>query len=192
MNFAIGSDNKIKWFKENWIALLALVVAFFGGGPGILQIVEHFQPVSLSGSIKFYAPTKSLDPPEDGIVVAITLLNEGSKNLVWRKLSGTLELDGTKINLTPRLVPESLSLNGQGSLQPDLLKQQLISPGNPVNGYLLLTAKSGVLATEKTPSKLSLRFELESGKHVEVQLPFLGVHPIQPGESFPTHSTTFK
>lgn len=181
-----------QWLIDNWIAILALLVAFIGGWPGILQIAEHFRPVSLSGSIKFFAPTTSIDPPEDGIVVALTLLNEGSKNLVWRKLSGTLKNDETEIILTPRLVPETLFLNGREPLQPDLLKQQLISPGNPFNGYLLLTAKSGVFPAEKTSSQLSLRFELESGKHIEVQLRFVGTHPVQQGETFPTHSTTFK
>jgi hypothetical protein len=65
-------------------------------------------------------------------------------------------------------------------------------PGIPVNGYLLLAAKSDVLAAERSTSELKLQFELESGRIIELELPFKGVHPVQQGESYPTHSMTFR
>ena len=177
------------WLGEHWLAVLALVVAFIGGWPGVLQIIEHFRPVSLSGSIKFFAPTESSNPPRYGILLALTLLNKGSKNLVWRALKGTLVLGGKRIPLAPMSIPSSLSLNGQHSLAPDLMNQQVIPPGTPINPYLLLGADEQLSGL--TPLKVIIQFELESSKSISIDLPFDGVHPVRPGEGFPTHSMRF-
>lgn len=182
-----------EWLIKNWLAILALLVAFVGGWPGALKIVEYFRPISLTGSVKFYAPTKSIDPPEEGILLALTLVNEGSKNLVWRKLDGTLEAGGKKITLIPKLIPKTLLLNGEISPQPDLLNQQIIPPGIPSNAYLLLTATPGSFTTLEpiTSGKLGLLFEMESGKIVDVELS-IQANPIQKGENFPSHGIEFK
>jgi hypothetical protein len=177
----------ISWLVDNWLAVVALLVAFVGGWPGVLQIADRLRPISLSGSIKFFAHTKSPDSPDAGILLAVTLLNEGSKALVWRKLSGKIRQDGKALALTPLLIPETLLLPNGECPQPDLLKQQSIVPGIPTNAYLLLanTAHQSTIGPE--PSVLKLRFELESGRVVPLDLRFQNVHPLEPGESFPTH-----
>jgi hypothetical protein len=182
-----------EWLFKNAIAILALVVATVGGWPGILKIIEHFRPIALTGSIKFFAITKSIDPPEEGILIALTLVNEGNKNLVWRKLDGTFESVGKKFTLIPKLIPQSLLLNGEIAPQPDLLNQQTISTGSPVNTYLLLTATPGSFSRLEpiTSGNIGLRFEVESGKKVDVKLSFEG-HPIQKGENYPSHGVGFK
>lgn len=180
------------WLIEHWLAILALLVAFVGGLPGVLKVIEHFRPISLTGSIKFFAPTKSVDPPEGGILLAVTLVNQGSKNLVWRKLAGTLSVGGKKIALVPKLIPNTLLLQGRLP-QPDLMNQQSILPGTPVNAYLLLTETSGRLTgVPISPSKLCLRFELESGGRVVLGMPFVGQHVVQKGETYPSHSIECK
>jgi hypothetical protein len=182
-----------QWLIINWLAILALLVAFVGGWPGVLKIVEHFRPIYLTGSIKFFVVTKSSDPPEEGLLVALTIVNEGTKNLVWRKVEGTLLANNHTIALTPKLIPKGASLQDQIPLQPDLLNQQTISPGSPFNGYLLLTAPPGSFAVpEQTPSgKLRLRFEVESGDTVYAELP-IHAQPVQKGENFPSHKAGFK
>ena len=182
----------IKWFTKNWIAIVALIVAVIGGLPGLLQIIEHFRPFILRGSIKFYAPTVSTEPPQDGIIVALTLLNEGSKDLVWRKLDGVLTINGKDVSLTPTLIPENMMFNNQKAPEKDLLKQQVFVHTMPLNGYLHFTAPyRSVGAGYIEPSKLCLRFELESARIVDIELPFVGSHPIKKGETFPTHDMKF-
>jgi hypothetical protein len=176
---------------DNWMSILALLVAIVGGCPGILQIIEYFHSISLSGSVKFFGPTDPY-PLEDGVFFAVTIVNEGKKNLVWRGLKGMLEANRRKLPLIPKLIPDTLLLNGKMP-QPDLLNLQCFHPGIPVNAYLLLTAKhsslSGIPPTEYR--KLYLWFEAESGKSIELELP-IGGHPVSRGETFPTHQTGFE
>jgi len=178
----------MQWLIANWIAVVALIVAIVGGVPGILKIIEYFRPISLSGSIKFLANNNSVDPPEDGILIAVTLVNEGTKNLVWRRIEGTLKAGGSKIALIPKLIPNTLLLSGGVSPQPDLLTQQTIPPGIPVNTYLLLTATRGSLAPLEPilNGKIILLFEMESGRTVDVGLS-IQAHIINKGENFPSH-----
>lgn len=178
------------WLIDNWLAVIALIVAFFGGWPGALKIVEHFRPISLSGSIKCFTCTTSTVSPRFGALLALTLLNDGSKNLVWRNLRGTFILDdGRNVSTSPMLIPPDLHLIDQQILIPDLMTQQVIPPQTPINCYLLLTADEPFL--DRTPSKVTLQFKLESSKSLYLDLRFEGVHPVQPGEVFPTHSLTF-
>ena len=183
----------MKWLFTNWIAVVALIVAIVGGVPGILKIIEHFRPVSLAGSIKFLVNTNSVDPPEDGMLIAVTLINEGTKNLVWRKIEGTLKTGGNKIALIPKLIPNTLLLPSGVSPQPDLLNQQTIPPGTPVNAYLLLSASHGSLASIGTipNGKIILSFEMESGRSVDVALAIQS-HIINKGEHFPSHGIGFE
>jgi len=183
----------MKWLIANWIAVVALVVAIVGGVPGILKIIEYFRPVSLSGSIKFFANTSSVNPPEDGILIAVSLVNEGTKNLVWRRIEGTIKAGGNKIALIPKLIPNTLLLPSGVSPQPDLLNQQTIPPGTPVNAYLLLTATRGSLAPLEPilNGKIVLLFEMESGRTVDAALA-IQAHIINKGENFPSHGIEFE
>jgi len=183
----------MKWSINNWIAVVALIVAILGGVPGILKIIEYFRPISLSGSIKFFVNTSSVNPPEDGLLIAVTLINEGRKNLVWRKIEGTLHAGGKKIDLITKLIPNTLELPGSVSPQPDLLNQQTIPPGTPINAYLLLTATHGSL-TPLEPilnGKIILLFEIESGRTVDIALPIHG-HTINKDKNFPSHGVAFE
>ncbi len=183
----------MEWLAKNWLPILALLVAFVGGWPGILKIAEHFRPISLTGSIKFFALTTSADPPEEGILLALTLLNEGNKNLVWRKIEGTLEAGGKKVALIPKMIPKSLLLNGDISPQPDFLNQQTIPPGTPVNAYLLLTGNLGSFSALNpiASGNLGLRFQTESGRDADVKLS-IQTHALQKGETYPSHGIEFK
>lgn len=98
----------IDWLHDNWLAVSALIVAFVGGWPGILKIIAHFRPHSLSGSVKFYAFTHSSAPPEDGILFGLSIINEGTKNLIWRKVKGKLKKIGTTIVLNPKMIPTKI------------------------------------------------------------------------------------
>ena len=178
----------MKWLIEHWLAIMALLIAVVGGVPGVLKIIQYFRPISVTGSIKFYTTTKSTDPPEDGLLLAITLVNEGTKNLVWRNLASILQLQSKKIKLKPKVIPNSLSVLGQEPASKDLLYQQSILPGNPFNGYILLSGAPGDLTGRPiAPSQLYLLFELESGKIVKVNLPITGANHVQESETFPSH-----
>lgn len=180
------------WLITNWLAIFALIVAFVGGWPGLLKIREYFRPFRLSGSIKFYAPTSSVQPPEDGILVALTLINEGTKNFVWRKLKVTLKKQVKEISIEPKLIPGDLSFNNISPAESDLLNQQLFLPGKPYNGYLLLTAPSGSFSHKRLePSELYLQFELESGKVVNINMPFVRPKVVHEGKTFPSHGVKF-
>jgi hypothetical protein len=115
-----------KWLVENWLAILALVVASVGAWP---VVIGYFRPISLKGSIKFLNATSGKDPPSDGFLLAVTLVNEGTKNLVWRKLEGTLSVEGRKkIALVPMLIPKTLLLEGGGCHNPTLCVSSRFCP----------------------------------------------------------------
>jgi hypothetical protein len=187
-----GQTRYGDWLRNNALALTALIIAIFGGLPGLLKIIEYFRPISLKGSIKFYAPTSGDNPPSDGILVAVTLVNQGSKELVWRKVTGKLTLGGNQISLQPSLITKSQAFNNVRPWEKDLLKQQVLTPGIPINGYLHFLAPKGSIGTGfVSPSKLYLLFESESGRLAGITLPFIGNHPLGEGESFPTHEVSF-
>lgn len=180
------------WLLNNWLAVLALIVAFIGGLPGLLKIIEYFRPVRLSGSIKFYATTHGSDPPEDGILFGLSIINEGTKNLIWRKMSGKLKEIGTTIVVNPKMIPSDIVFNNIRPCEQDLLKQQSLPPSTPYNGYLLLTAPSGSLEKfTKTEFELHLSFELETGKSVSGVFPVKGTTSVHPGENFTSHQVEF-
>lgn len=182
-----GGGIDLDWLADNWLALLALIVAVAGGLPGILQAVDFFHPVSLVGSIKFYAPTTSVDPPESGIVLALTLLNQGRRAMVWRKLTGVMRYAGEEADLEARWIPDSLLLNGQPA-RPDLAALQSVAPGAPVNAFLLMVFSSGEIAgADWSSSVLVLQFEDESGKVRDLHLPLDVGGPAPPGTRFPSH-----
>jgi len=170
---------------DNWLALLALLVALVGGLPGALQALEFFRPVVLVGSVKYFAPTRSPSPPESGLLLAITLFNEGRRSLVWKKVTGSLALAGEEIAMDPRWIPDEFELNGQ-SPRPDLLSQQSIPPGAVVNAYLLLVTSEEVSA-DLAESTVKLRFETESGRVVELALSLDVGGPVPGGVRFPSH-----
>ena len=180
------------WLFNNWLAVLALIVAFVGGWPGLLKVIEHFRPFRLSGSVKFYAFTQGTDPPEGGILFGISIINEGTKNLIWRKVNGKIKNLRSTINVTPKMIPPGIVFNNIKPCEQDLLKQQILSPLTPYNGYLLLVAPYGSLGKyNKTAFDLHLQFELETGKSVNVVLPVKGRMCVKSGENFPSHSVEF-
>jgi len=175
------------WLAGNWLALLALIVAAVGGLPGILQAVDFFHPVSLVGSVKFFAPTTSVDPPERGIVLALTLLNQGRRVMVWRKLTGVMRYAGEEADLEARLIPDSLLINGQPA-RPDLAALQSVAPGAPVNAFLLMVfSSSEIEVADWNRSDLVLQFEDESGKLQDLHLSMDIGGPTPPGTRFPSH-----
>ena len=182
----------IDWLHDNWLAVSALIVAFVGGWPGILKVITHFCPYSLSGSVKFYAFTHSSAPPEDGILFGLSIINEGTKNLIWRKVKGKLKKIGTTIVVNPKMISTEIVVNNIKPCEQELLKQQSLSPSTAYNGYLLLTAPSGSLEKfNKTVFELHLKFGLESGKSVNVVLPVKGTLSVKSGENFPSHNVEF-
>lgn len=184
--------NPGNWLKSNALALVALIVAILGGLPGLLKIIEHFRPISLKGSIKFYAPTSGDNPPFEGILVALTLINQGSKELIWRKITANLEIKGNRVSLQPSLITPAQAFNNVRPWENDLLKQQVITPGVPINGYLHFLAPKGSIGTGfVSPSRLFLQFETEAGRSARATLHFVGNHPLGENESFPTHGVTF-
>jgi len=180
------------WLITNWLAILALIVAFVGGWPGLLKIIENFRPFHLSGSVKFYAFTQGSEPPEDGIILGLSIINEGNKNLIWRKLKGKLTKGKTPISLNPKMIPTDIVFGKVKPTERDLLKQQVLLPSIPHNGYLLLVAPPGSLTEyNKASFDVQLEFELETGNSVNVVLPIKGTMSVQSGENFPSHSVEF-
>ncbi len=147
---------------------------------------------SLSGSIKFYGSAPSINPSGDGLIIALTLLNEGGKSLVWRKLNSYIKKGKNKTILTAKLIPPHMVINGVSLFKNDILKQFVFHPETPINGYILLAAPFGSLSKyKKSQFDLYLEFELESGKTEKIILPVQGTTSVQSGENYPTHGVNF-
>ena len=187
--------RKVSMSFDRCLAITALVIACIGGLPGLLQIIKHFTPILLKGSIKFYVRTASDIPnvlQSDGFLIALTLVNEGSKEMVWRNVTASLLLEGKIIKLEPTLISKDLILNDEKPYTKDLLKCQVFTPSQPLNGYMHFNAPTGSLgAGHFSPTRLNLQFELESGRFSIFELPFIGIHLIKEGEAFPTHNAEF-
>ena len=179
---------------DRWLAIVALVIALFGGVPGFFQVLAYLRPVSLTGSIKFVLYTSPRPgQPNCGIIAALTLVNEGTKPLVWRKVDADILVNGKTTRLQAVLIREQMVFQGKRLCEADLLKTQVLEPGQPVNGYMGFDAVEGSVGSENAPpSEMHLRFELESGRTVKLALP-IPKTPIEEASrgEFPTHGIQF-
>jgi hypothetical protein len=143
-------EFSMEFFKNNWIAMLSLVIALIGGVPGIISVANYFKnrPI-LSYSLVNLITGVLLDETTGKEMTIVfltgTISNEGPVTLTpaYFELEGNL---GTKIlNFEKRLIPEKINFGSekQNILVTDPSKNDLqkfnstFSNGMPLYGHLL-------------------------------------------------------
>ncbi|MFO7559884.1 MAG: hypothetical protein R6X10_13705 [Desulfobacterales bacterium] len=141
------------FFKENWIAILSLIIALAGGIPGILAIVNQIKahPV-LSFQLVNIITGQQLNPITNQtttmVLITGTASNEGDVAMTpaYFELAGTInnkkiEFEKTLIQGNPKFYSEEQSISVDEPSKKDLQRYGgTISKGMPLYGHLMFLA----------------------------------------------------
>lgn len=138
----------MEFIKQNWIALLSLLIAFIGGAPGVISIINHFRQkstfqYSLAGIIfGEFSINKSCMLLFSGIIS-----NVGDKPLVPATFDLEVKIGKTWHKMSKILIPENSKFESNQQeitidkpWESDLQKIKVsITQSMPAYGYLMFT-----------------------------------------------------
>jgi len=143
----------MEYLAENWLTLTSLLIALFGGVPGVISAVSYFKDkpklhFSLSNLIAGERPGPQGN--ESMLFVSGTVANSGSKPLSPGRFELEILSSGEWIPLEKSLIPEGANFQSEKQqidiAEPwkmDLQKfSGSIHHGQPIIGFLMFGAKS--------------------------------------------------
>jgi len=140
----------MEFLKENWIAILSVVIALTGGVPGIISILDYFKNKPILSYRLVNIITGAFRDETSGrektmLFLTGTISNEGSNVLTpsYFELKGSL--DSQTLNFEKQLIPETLNFGSekQSILLTDPSKNDLqkfnstVNTGMPLYGHLM-------------------------------------------------------
>jgi len=140
-----------EFIKQNWVALLSLIIALIGGAPGIIAILNYFRQKSifdytLAGMIFGESPNNK------GCILILsgTILNAGDKPLVPASFDLEVKIGKNWNKMTRMLIPNNSKFGSKEYViqikepwKNDLQKNNMtITQITPSYGHLMFTNKT--------------------------------------------------
>ncbi len=156
----------IEFIKQNGVALSSLIIAIFGGAPGVIAIINHFRQkstfeYSLAGIVfgEFSTNRSCM------LLFSGTVSNAGDKPLVPATFDLEVKIGKTWHKMNKVLIPENSKFESSQQeitidkpWENDLLKTKVaITQSTPAYGYLMFTnnnLKKEAITTSDTTYKL--------------------------------------
>lgn len=142
------------YFKNNWqliLTIIALIIAFIGGVPGVVTIINFFHsPAELSIKPEIMIMGEMDEGPDhfSTVFLTVTITNKGEKPLTPAFFELECKIDRKWIRFQSRLIPEKLQIDSpEAIIEPakahkkDLQRfNSPISYVSPVQGFLLFVS----------------------------------------------------
>lgn len=194
------------FLKDNWIAILSLIVALIGGIPGIIAIINHqknrpnfeFRLVNLITGLM--AMQKRAEAPTM-ILLTGTVSNKGNTVLTPAHFELKAKIGGVWFQFEKTLIPENATFDSevQGIKTDHPWKRDLqrfngsVSTGMPIDGHLMFISHDVSLERLRGSSDLEMRFICVDvfGKRHETDVK-LELNAIKRGTVYPKHGLKIK
>ena len=160
------------FIEQHWLSIISLIVAALGGIPGILAVVNHFKSsakLSVKPSTVMFGDVQfNSDSIEYTVVfIALTVSNEGEKNLSPAVFDLAIKKERSWIQLERRLIPKNIQFHSQKQTieirepwKKDLQRYSgAISHGIPLSGFLFFVTDK--LSRDELQSMGSINFRCD-------------------------------
>jgi hypothetical protein len=155
----------LRYFQDNWLAIVSLIVGAAGGIPGILSVLQHFRDKPgfaftlsnwITGEISDFNGVR-----EPFILLSGTVANSGKQALSPSHFELVLEVGAKRYQAEKMLIPESVQFQSEhqdidieSPWRKDLQRfASVVPPGLPVEGFLMYRLPNVPLVDLRRPTE---------------------------------------
>ena len=194
-------DAAMEFLRNNWLAIISLLVALIGGVPGVIAVINQRKnrPIfrfDLVNVITGEMPKKPSGDVHTMILLTGTASNEGNSVLSPAYFELECKVDGTWIKFEKTLIPEDAQFQSDvqdiqlaSAWRRDLQRfSSTVTRGMPLNGHLMFISPNVPLVKVRNKPDLQLKltcWDIFGKEHVTPIV--LSSNAIGAGAMYPKH-----